>query len=245
MEELTMNKLSRDEFYFALSIDGIIPVNDYEAFVNKNKKLCDLYRRLIEYGFHCEYEYAYHDGDEVIPGIIFPEYRDKEELDYGLPGIMVICKNKEFHLLATPDYAGIEQAIEFEVPVNDDDAIEVFEYDEDLNYLVDIFSTKSIPYMYHYLCLLSDLMIENAAYLIPFSKNKVAVYWTTMFSDGVLSYDRINIYEIIPKNGGDWEYVERYKATNEEEKRLGKLYASVKAIIADIQQSYIKTLATE
>lgn len=31
----------------------------------------------------------------------------------------------------------------------------------------------------------------------------------------------------------------------EEEKKLSKMYASVKAIIADIQQSYIKTLATE
>lgn len=146
-----MTKLSRDEFYFALSIDGITPIDDYETFVNKNRNLCDLYRMLTKDGIHCDYECAYHSGEDVIPGIIFPKYYDGKEIDPGLPGTMVICEDGKLQLLATPSYSGIEQAIEFEVPVNDNDWFKIFEHNEGLDYLFKIFSTKSICHMYNFI----------------------------------------------------------------------------------------------
>lgn len=237
-----MMNLNSDERYFAESIDCIVAVGDFEAFVNKNRKLYDLYRLLTGYGLYCEYEYAYHDEDEVIPGISFPEYRDEDGPDNGLPGIIVTCENGELHLRATPYYSGIKQAIEFEIPLNEDDMLMIFEPNEDLNYFSNIFSTESVEFMYHYICALSDLMFEDGAYLIPFSKDKVSVYWTKLFADGNLSYDRFTSYEIIPKKDDDWEFCVSYQMTIDEEKKLGELYACVKEIVSDIQQSYKKLL---
>ena len=78
--------------------------------------------------------------------------------------------------------------------------------------------------------------------MIPFSKDNVAVYWTKLFVDGNLSYDRFTSYEIIPKKDDDWELCVSYQMTIDEEKKLGELYACVKEIISDIQQSYKKLL---
>lgn len=242
-----MVNLSLDEYYFADSIDCIVAVGDFEAFVNKNRKLYDLYRMLTKCGIPCDYEYAYHDGDEVIPGITFPKQYSEEEIISGLPGIMIACENEELHLLATPCYSGIEQAIEFEIPVEDDDAFMIFEYNDALDYFSDIFSTKSVLYMYNYInALFSIITHDHSAYLIPFSKNWVATYWTKIFSDGTLSYDRLQSYELtIPNKGKSWEYLQSHIMTIDEEKKLSELYTSVKNIISDIQKSYKKSLSTK
>lgn len=234
-----MMNLNLDEFYFAACVDSIVEVEDFEAFVNKNRKLYDLYRMLTKCGIHCDYEYAYYDGDEVIPGIIFPKHFNEEEIISGLPGIMIASKNEELYLLATSFYSEIEQAIEFEVPVQDSDMLIFFDYDEDLDYCCDIFSTKSVLYMYNYINALYSIIANgHRAYLIPFAKNRVATYWTKIFSDGTLSYDRFDSFELIPRKGDDWEHHISYQMTNDEEKRLGEIYTSVKKIVSDIQQSY-------
>lgn len=239
-----MMNLNSDEYYFAESVDCIVAIGDFEAFVNKNRKLYELHRMLTKCGIHCDYEYAYHDGDEVIPGIIFPKNRNDGETIPGLPGIMVASKNEELYLFATSCYSVIEQAIEFEVPVKDNDTSMFVDYDEELDYFRDIFSTKSVLYMYNYINALYSIIIGgHDAYIIPFAQNKVATYWTKIFSDGTLSYDRLDFFEFtIPEKGKSWEGWEMHIMTIDEEKMLSELYACFKKIVSDVQQSYKKLL---
>ena len=239
-----MMDFNHDQKMLLLNLDAIVSIDNREQFIMENTKLIELYKMLTRYGLDCEYEYAYHDNEKVIPAIISYGGID-DELDPGLPGIAVISKNNRLYLVATSQYSGIKEAVEFEN--KDDDVIsmvDLTDYNNSNDYFIEIFETSSTKEMCQYLETLSSLEFRTGGYLIPLSRYRVASFWTKLLTDGSISFDRIHTFLIQSGKPFDEEldFDERYDLSHEEEQLLTKIIDLVKNSIKEIQYEYLSNL---
>lgn len=235
---------NHDQKMLLLNLDAIVSIDNPEQFIMENTKLIELYKMLTRYGLDCEYEYAYHDNEKVIPAII--SYGGiNDELDPGLPGIAVISKNNRLYLVATSQYSGVKEAIEFENK-NDDviSMVDLSDYNDGNDYFIEIFDTSSAKEMCQYLETLSSIEYRSGGYLIPLSRYRVASFWTKLLMEGSISFDRIHPYLIQSGKHFDEEldFDERYDLSHDEEQLLAKILELVKNSIKEIQSEYILML---
>lgn len=236
-----MKELKKDELYFANTIDGLVEVDDIYSFVAANKKLIALHNQLMKYGIMCEYEYAFHENDDIIPALYFDRTMDDGISDPGLPGIAVISRNNQLILVATPDFTGIYEAIEFEDFTSDKiSEIEFTEPDDQETYFDEIFATDSVKSMMTYITTLSMLQFQTGGYIIPLSREYIVIYWTRIMRDWNLSYERTLIYKIISdlNEDGDFNSEEVCYVPEHEECQLAKQLTILRKLIEYVRSQY-------